>query len=57
MTGEYIWHKIYNIFINDENRSLFKIVMILCILRILPYAKSENDINWVKEVIEMELKN
>jgi len=57
VTGEYIWHKIYNIFINDENRSLFKIVMILCILRILPYAKSENDINWIKEVIEMELKN
>ena len=57
VTGEYIWNKLYDIFINDENRSLFKIVMILCILRILPYAKSENDINWVKEVIEMELKN
>ena len=55
LTGEYIWKKLYKYFINENNKSLFKIIMILCIMRITPYAKTNQDIIWIDEALEMEI--
>ena len=56
ITGEYIWKKLFDHFISDKNKLLFKIIMVLCILRIFPYAKTEIDISWIDKVLEMELE-
>ena len=55
ITGEYIWSKISKKFINKKNISLFKIYMILCLLRIIPYVKDESELVWIEESLNNEI--
>ena len=54
ITGKYIWKKIENEFIDKNNIKIFNFFMNLCILRIIPYAKSKNDILWIKKTLDTE---
>ena len=53
----FIWEKIFKSFINNSNYELFKIFMILCLLRIIPYSKNKNDIEWIDKFLNKEIKN
>ena len=55
ITGEFIWEEISKKFINKKNISLFKVYMILCLLRIIPYAKDESELIWIEESLNNEI--
>ncbi len=57
LTGEYMWENLSKYFINEDNKSLFKIIMILCIMRITPYVKSNQDIIWIDKALNMEINS
>ena len=52
----FIWEKIFKSFITILPRN-FKIFMILCLLRIIPYSKNKNDIEWIDKSLNKEIKN
>lgn len=57
ITGKYIWNKIESEFINTKNYKVFNFFMFFCILRIIPYAKKNKDIEWIKKVLDCEIVN
>ncbi len=54
ITGKFIWNLIDEKFIDKYNREIFNFFMNLCIVRILPYVKSQKDFEWIKHVLDEE---